>query len=607
MLRITRIVIAAALAAGLCAGEVRAGVVLNPGDLVVSDQESQGGLVYDGALVRVNPTTGAQTMISSGGLLNDPVGVAVDGAGRILVADFNSGGGGALIRVDPLTGAQSLATAAPLSGQPRGVAIAPSGMIYVSCDNGKIVAVNPVSGAQTTVSAGPPLLVPEQMAFDGSGKLVVADAQAGGPTPDGPGGAVIGVDVTSGTESLLNTNPLHLAIGVAVEPSGAVLVSDFPGPPSSLPARVSRLDRASGTLTPLSTGGALVRPGQMTIDEDGRLLVVDQAAYGSGGVIAIDRLTGAQSAVSSGGFFSHPSGVAVVVAPEPAALSLVLFALPAVILRRRRSDSSPVPNADRVRCAARSATADLAEVASSRSRHDKLTPPTPSDLRPPHQVFSRPAVAATAADRIFHPVRARGSPRPARSLRSGGPARSEGRGDGAVVCAHIGLGYHWKGSTMRKMLSLVAAASLAVGTMGLIGCSSDKNKEMDSSGNSGGWSGSGSSSHSGSSGSGTSGSMSGSSRSGSGMSGSGSAGGMSGSGSTGTGTYGGSSGTGTSGTGSYGAGGGTSGSGTTGSYGGSGSGTSGSTGAGTSGTGAGGSTGTGTSGATGGSGAGTSR
>ena len=112
-----------------------------------------------------------------------------------------------------------------------------------------------------------------------------------------------------------------------------MLVGDFVGPGSGIPARVSRLDPATGTLTPLSTGGALVRPGQMAVDDAGRLLVVDQSAYGSGGVVGIDRITGDQSMVSAGGFFSHPSGLAVV--PEPGSLLMVIVAASARMLRRR--------------------------------------------------------------------------------------------------------------------------------------------------------------------------------------------------------------------------------------------------------------------------------
>jgi streptogramin lyase len=142
-------------------------------------------------------------------LLNDPVGVAIDAHGSIFVADFNSGGGGALLRVDPLTGAQAVATTSQLPASPRGVTIGPDGMLYVTCDNSEVVRVDPATGTQAAVTSGNRLVVPEQLAFDATGKLVVADAQGGGPGTDGPTGSVVGVDVTDGSQSAVSTGGVH--------------------------------------------------------------------------------------------------------------------------------------------------------------------------------------------------------------------------------------------------------------------------------------------------------------------------------------------------------------------------------------------------------------
>src|SRR5215218_7580612 len=87
-----------------------AGVTLNPGDVVIADQMSQGSSTADGRLIRVDPATGQQTLITSGGLLADPNKVVRDSAGNLLVADFNSGGSGAIIKVDPVTGVQTSMT-----------------------------------------------------------------------------------------------------------------------------------------------------------------------------------------------------------------------------------------------------------------------------------------------------------------------------------------------------------------------------------------------------------------------------------------------------------------------------------------------------------------
>ena len=67
-------------------------VVINPGDIIVSVDEQNGG-----SIVRVDPITGVQTVIATDTTLNNPWGVAIDSAGQIVVTTLNNG----VIRVDP--------------------------------------------------------------------------------------------------------------------------------------------------------------------------------------------------------------------------------------------------------------------------------------------------------------------------------------------------------------------------------------------------------------------------------------------------------------------------------------------------------------------------
>ena len=108
---------------------------LSGGDILVIDPEAgTGGL---GALFRVNPSTGARTLLSDfGNALQGqtgvvPAGVAVEYSGNILVIDPDAGTGtlGALFRVNPSTGARTLLSdfgvGTPAGVEPFGVAVYP--------------------------------------------------------------------------------------------------------------------------------------------------------------------------------------------------------------------------------------------------------------------------------------------------------------------------------------------------------------------------------------------------------------------------------------------------------------------------------------------------
>ena len=96
--------------------------------------------VYAGG--EANPATGGLTEISRNGAQGDlfrhPYDIAVAGDGSLLVADMGSYAtptdrtpDGRIIRVDPVTGQQSLVTSGNLLVDPAGLAIAPGGLIYV--------------------------------------------------------------------------------------------------------------------------------------------------------------------------------------------------------------------------------------------------------------------------------------------------------------------------------------------------------------------------------------------------------------------------------------------------------------------------------------------
>ena len=68
---------------------------------------------------------------------------------------------------------------------------------------------------------------------------------------------------------------------------------------------------ANGQVTPLAQGGMFVVPWNVVFLADGRLLVADATAFGTGGLIAVDPDSGQQTKVSSSSLFLQPYGLAL--------------------------------------------------------------------------------------------------------------------------------------------------------------------------------------------------------------------------------------------------------------------------------------------------------
>jgi hypothetical protein len=106
--------------------------------------------------------TGLQSVVSSGGSLRFPFGIAIDVNGDLLVADEATG----ILRVDPETGAQAIVSAGSLLSGPRGIAIDANGDILVSDFAARaIFRVDPSTGIQSVVSSGGSLVGPVGIAI----------------------------------------------------------------------------------------------------------------------------------------------------------------------------------------------------------------------------------------------------------------------------------------------------------------------------------------------------------------------------------------------------------------------------------------------------------
>jgi streptogramin lyase len=125
-------------------------VTLAPGDILVSDYSAFGSqqATGPGGVIRVDPTSGAQTVISSAGSFSEPVRIAINANGDIFVSDQNNG----VFRVDSQTGAQTLVSAGGYFIAPFGIAIAANGDLLVADAGGSVLRVDPTDGTQTVVA-----------------------------------------------------------------------------------------------------------------------------------------------------------------------------------------------------------------------------------------------------------------------------------------------------------------------------------------------------------------------------------------------------------------------------------------------------------------------
>jgi DNA-binding beta-propeller fold protein YncE len=300
------------------------------------------------ALLRVNPATGALEEVSRNGsaqgtLFRHPYDVTVaPGGGSLYVVDMGEFAEGAtpaadgrIIRVDPASGAQSVVSAGGELVDPAGIAVAPDGTLFVVENVGlgpardpAVVRINPATGAQSVVTRGGNLCYPFGIALEADGNLIVTDFGDLAPQIDCSQnfGLVARVN-PAGAQTLLSFNQvphpgnmLRGVFGVAIEPGGGVLVVNQTGAQAAV-ASINPANGEQAAVTPNSSAAdAFELPQRIAVLPDGNLLVADYALNDlEGGLVHVERSTGAARILRQGTLFNNPLGVAVVVNRAPAA------------------------------------------------------------------------------------------------------------------------------------------------------------------------------------------------------------------------------------------------------------------------------------------------
>jgi len=264
------------------------GVVrLGADDYLIADKGVGAGA--NGKVIRV--TNSVQSVVSTGGLLIDPHGIALSPDRKTA---YTTGRDGSIVAVTVAGGAQRLLKGTSATDDIRGVAVTPTGELIVIDSRSlalgsQVLRVNPVTGTLTPIVTGSPLVDPRSILLKPDGDLIIGDTGGAGDAfvlrIDLPG---LAASVIAGGSQFAGAGNV-VPGGLALETSGAIVVSDRNNP---LPGGLGRLLR----LDPAGVLSVFVPPVAGQLSEPSGVAVVPPKCKGKFATIygtdAAERLTG---------------------------------------------------------------------------------------------------------------------------------------------------------------------------------------------------------------------------------------------------------------------------------------------------------------------------
>ncbi len=259
-------------------------------------------------VIEVDPTTGDRMVISggfdvvgNGPEFEFPVGITVDDAGQIYVADE---GVDAVFHIDPATGDRTIVSSAsvgtgPDFDDPYGIVVDATGSILVT-DTAldAVFRVDPATGNRTIISGDPlganvgtgtSFLRPHDIDVEAGGTIVVVDAARA---------AVFRIDPVTGNRTTVTsetvgsgTKPFSPS-GLEVTAGGEILITD------SVKKSVFRVNPVNGDRTTIATNFGSGLTG-IAVEASGDILVVDIDIALSGSLYRVDPATGTRTVVAS--------------------------------------------------------------------------------------------------------------------------------------------------------------------------------------------------------------------------------------------------------------------------------------------------------------------
>ena len=257
-----------------------AGAQLGPEEIIVADRDADPAALggNTGAIFRVDPDTGSVSTLASSTAFVDPMGVAIDSEGRIVVADRSAdptglgGNTGAVFRFRPGEAPTPIGASAQFV-DPWGVAIDAAGRILVT--DSSVGDVFRFAPGEAPVSIATTLTMPAGIAVDTAGNVLVADRNAGAAQ----GGEVFRFAPGGLPAALPRTNLFSDPTGIAIDEGGRILVADPDSDPDGSGRFAGAVFRSvpGDPPAPVITGGPMGDPFDLAIDSQGRVLIADSA------------------------------------------------------------------------------------------------------------------------------------------------------------------------------------------------------------------------------------------------------------------------------------------------------------------------------------------
>ena len=296
---IQKLILLSLALAAMCVFPVQAAQVT---EIVFADSQ--------GAVLQADVSTGAAALISSGIKLIQPFGIAV-GSDEIFVSDTGCLG---IVGISRATGEQRLLSCGGFLGMPFGIALERNGDILVV--NGEVLMrINPNTGAQSVISpqgsAHRLFRVPLAVAVAENDDIYVADAL----------GPVFRVSPRNGEQMLISQGGfLERPQGIAVR-GNDIYVTDVATLDMNFGiGRIIRVNANTREQKVISEGNYLVAPVGIAVEQNGQLIVGDPYTINlessdlfDGAIMRINKSTGAQELITRcSGDYVNPRGVAVV-------------------------------------------------------------------------------------------------------------------------------------------------------------------------------------------------------------------------------------------------------------------------------------------------------